>query len=399
MSDRDNNNFWLFLEVLANYRTFIIFTATLLTTLTVAIVWNLPKEYTAEGLLLPPSESSSIIINTGDYEKRLTKLDMGPLTGTTDIFVRILESRTVSDKIINDFNLIEHYDKVRLSDAYHKLMDRAYITKTREDLLEISVTDRSAEMSANLVNAFIDELHNVYKSIVAEKANEKITFYTSKLDELQSELQQVKQEFIDFQLEHKTIDFNQQTKLVMEQAIELKVKLAEINMNISLSNDGSNLSKSDLTNPKKSINLQLSELEKGGGTSSFFNLPLDKIPLLKREYEALFTKVKVKEAISALLLERVEQAKIQSQGTVPEFSVLQRAKVPDIHSFPHKSKVLIIGFICSLFLSVLLASFLNYFNKLQSESPENYLRARSFLDAYMGWIPGVKKNKKSEESQ
>ena len=123
MSDRQNNNFWLFLEVLANYRNFIFVTVISLTALTVAIVLVIPKEYTAQGLILPPAEIRSVNINTGDYEKRLTKLDMGPLTGTTDIYVRIMESRTLSDKIINDFNLIEHYNKKQLTEAYNILME------------------------------------------------------------------------------------------------------------------------------------------------------------------------------------------------------------------------------------------------------------------------------------
>jgi len=138
---------------------------------------------------------------------------------------------------------------------------------------------------------------------------------------------------------------------------------------------------------------QLVQLEENNPDSSFFSLPVASIPTLRGQYEEFYSRVRVGESLYRILLEQLEQVKIQENEKTPTISILDRARPPDTKSKPKRTMIVGGTFGLSVIFAVFVAAFLEYLVRLKQRSPEDYVRARYFIDAFFGWLPGVKKSK------
>jgi capsule polysaccharide export protein KpsE/RkpR len=212
--------------------------------------------------------------------------------------------------------------------------------------------------------------------------------------EVKNEMDSARGELEDFQMKYKAVDFDEQTRLAIEQAANLKISLSEIEFQlklneISLGKDNAELV--ELKSKKKIIKQQLFNLENENSDSSFFSLPVASIPAIKGQYELLFSRVKVAEGLYQVLLNQQEQIKMKELEKMPTITVLDRATPPELKSRPKKSYIIISAFILSLMFSFFLAVVLGYFERMEKEKPEDYKRAIYFMYAFFGWLPGVKK--------
>jgi capsule polysaccharide export protein KpsE/RkpR len=142
---------------------------------------------------------------------------------------------------------------------------------------------------------------------------------------------------------------------------------------------------------REAIQHQLKRLEIGGTDTSYFSLPVASIPGLKGEYELLYGRVRVTESIYNMLLEQLERARIQEEEQSPSISVLDRARPPELRSRPQRTMMVGATFGLSLIAALLLAALLEYLDRMKSRRPEDYARAQFVTDAFLGWLPGVRR--------
>ena len=397
MNQEKSSNFWLFLEVLANRRGMILGIVILAIIGSVLAALLLPKWYKAEALLLPPKNIASSFVGSSNFSEAVSitgGLNLPVLATPNDLYARMLQSRTVTKIVIDKFDLQKHYNTQTAKETYDALLYYTTIRVTEEGLLSISVEDKDPQFSADITNALIDALDSVNKSIISDRINQTKEFVETRLQQVLLALDTARSDLQNFQSKYKTVDFDQQTRLAIEQAIQLKIKLAELELKIQMSEISlgkNNAELVDLKQQRTIIKGQLDNLENTNSDSSYFSLPVAEIPQLKGEYEQLYSKVKVSEALYQVLLEQREQAKMKEFEKLPTLSVLDKAEVPQIKSKPKRTYIVVGTTAISFFIAVFLAAILEYFRKLQSSSPEDYNRAVHFLSAYFGWLPGIKK--------
>lgn len=397
MNQEQSNNFWLFLDVLAKRRNMIITLTVLATAISVIVSFMLPKWYKAEALLLPPKNIVSSVSGSSGLTDAIsitTGLNLPVLATPTDVYARMLKSRTITSRVIDQFDLKDRYKARNFEETYLALMAHTRINVTEEGLLSVSVEDKDPQMAADITNAFIDELDKVNREIIADRIDQTKTFVESRLQQVTHELDSARTNLEQFQTKYKAVDFDEQTRLAIEQATQLKIKLAEIDLNYKMSEltlGENNADLRELKQQKKIIQQQLNQLETTNTDSSFFSLPVADIPSLKGQYEILYSRVKVAEALYQTLLQQREQAKMKEFEKMPTISVLDRAKVPELKSRPQRSLIVLGTFVLSLIVTIFLAALLESFVKLKEKSPDDYDRAMRFMSSYFGWLPGVKK--------
>jgi len=110
--------------ILAKHKNLILWTVAAAAILSAVISLVLPRSYTANAKILPPQESSSIasamIGQLGPLFGAAAGKDLG-LRNPNDMFVAMLHSRTVSDRLIDRFSLMSVYNKKFRVEAQHKL--------------------------------------------------------------------------------------------------------------------------------------------------------------------------------------------------------------------------------------------------------------------------------------
>ena len=398
MTDRNSSsNLWLFFELLARRRNFIVSFVVILTIIATVTVFLLPKWYQSTALMLPPKEMTAPVAGLAALSEvvSVTKgLDLPVLVTPSDVYARMLRSRTITGKVIDSFNLQLRYKTDNAEDTYEALMDHAKFNVTDEGLLQVVVEDKDPEIAADMANAFVDELDKVNRHIVSERARENREFIEDRLATVKAELEKSRSDLEAFQEKNKTVDFDQQIHLAVEQAIDLKTSLAKLDIDImvkekTLGPDNAELI--DLKRRREMYQKQLEQLERKNPDNSYFSLPISDIPGLRGQYEVLYSRVKVGEGLYKVLLEQLENAKIAENEKSSTISVLDRATPADVKSRPRRTLIVGTTFGFSIFFALLFAAIFDYVDRLRAESPENYRRIMMFVDAFFGWIPGVRK--------
>lgn len=397
MNEIPSSNLWLFFEGLARRRGFIFLFIILVTLAAVVVSLLLPKWYEANALLLPPKDISMPV---GSYSKlaevvSLTEgLNLPVMVTPTDVHARMLSSRTLVERVIEKFDLKNYYGTTNMIETHLVFMSHARIEVTPEGLLSVSFEDRDPQMAADITNALVAELNLLNQEIVTSRAKQSKTFIEQRLAEVAHELDSLREVFEQFQLDNKAIDFDQQTRLAIEQAVQLKVSLTNIEIDLQMSELMLGKDNPDLVEKRKRRDIikgKLEQLETLNPDSSFFSLPIALIPRLKGEYQNLYRRVRVNESLYTILLEQLEQAKIHEREEAPTITVLDHARVPEVRSRPRRTLIVAGSFGFSVLAAVMLAFIFEYFRQLSEKKPEDYKRVAMFIAAYLGWLPGVRR--------
>lgn len=393
--DTQSNNLWLFLELLARRRGLIFGIVLLAVIAAVVISFILPKWYQAEALLLPPKDVSSTIEGLSRLEEVVSVtggLNLPVMVTPSDVYARILRSRTIADRVIEQFNLKSRYETTTQFETYLALHSHTNFAVTDEGLLSITVEDKDPQAAADMANAFVDEIGRVNQEIVTARARQNREFIQSRLEQVTIELDSARAALQRFQETYRAVDFDEQTRLAIEQASQLKIDLARVELDMQLAERQLGRNNPELMEKRQRrdiIQEQLNKLEIGGADSSFFSLPVASIPALRGQYEMLYSRVRVSESLFNILLEQLEQAKIQEGQQSPTISVLDRARVPEIKSRPQRALIVGGTFVFAFIFAILLAAILEYLARLRDHRPEDYRRAMFVVNAFFGWIPGV----------
>ncbi|HEX2897146.1 MAG TPA: Wzz/FepE/Etk N-terminal domain-containing protein [candidate division Zixibacteria bacterium] len=397
MNESSPGNFLLLLETLARRSRFIILFVGLATLLAIIISLMLPKWYKATATLLPPKQVTVPVGGLGEFAEAVSVtsgLSLPVLVTPSDVYARMLKSRTIAEQIMKRFKLNDRYDIYNFDEAYEALMDNTDFRVTAEGLLTVSAEDKEPQMAADITNAFVEELDKVNREIASQRAKHNRDFVAGRLEQVKSELDSARSAFEQFQTKNRTVDFDQQTKMVTERAIDLKIKMAEIDLELEMT--GQELSQDnpkilELQRKRRIISDQMEQLENQNPDNSYFSVPISKIPSLRGRYEMLYSQVRVNEALYELLLGQMEQAKIQVSENSPTISVLDPARVPTLRSRPQRTLIVVATFAFSLVAAVFGSATADYFARLRKQNPDQYKTVEMLLNSYLGWLPGIKK--------
>jgi len=269
---------------------------------------------------------------------------------------------------------------------------------TDEGLLSLSVEDRDPGTAADIATTYVEELIALNRELLSTSARTKREFIEARLIEVRTQLDSARQELERFQLENRTVNLDEQARLILNQAVDLKVEQARLELDIRMTEQRFGAQHPELAEKQERLGFigrQLAELEwSGAGDSSFFSVPISAIPGLRGKYESLFARVRVNESIYGTLLELFEQARIQEQEDSPTIAVLDWPRVPDLRTRPQRTVIVLASFICSLILAVFLAAWLEFVGRMRETRPDDYHRLAAFAGAYFAWLPGVRRHRR-----
>lgn len=399
--DEREFNLWKLLELIARRKRFIISFVGIITILAIITSFLLPKKYEAQALILPPKNDNYKLGWSGSSVADLISLTSGlqlPIMATaTDVYARIFSSRLLAERVIKANNLDRYYNIEVGPSLFERVKRNSDFRVSPEGLLEVRFKADKAELAAAVVNSYVKEMDQLTRDLASDRARVVREFLEGRSDEVAQELEKARLDLKDFQKENKAIDIDRQTQLAIQAAVELKISLAKNEIDLSVKERSLSDSHPEVINLNRKIEeikRQIWNLEFGGADSSYFNLPMSGVPLLRIQFAELSGKVKIAEALYKILIEQYEQAKIQEKMNTPIISVIDRAIPPELPIWPRKKLIAIGAFILSFCLALIYVLLFQYLDNLKSKSPEDYERAKFTLRALLGWLPGVKKSLK-----
>jgi len=149
--------------------------------ITAIIVFIMTPIYRAETRILPPQTGSSSIALS-----MLTQMSGVPDIASTalglktpgDLYVGMVKSRTIADRIIDRFELMKLYDTEYREDARKELLEDVLGAETDKNsgIITVSVDDKDPKRSAGMANAFVEELKNLTKGLAVTEAAQRRLF-------------------------------------------------------------------------------------------------------------------------------------------------------------------------------------------------------------------------------
>lgn len=352
----------------------------------------LPKTYESSARVIPPSDSAggltSLVASSGLSDlASLAGIPSGGGSGA--LFVGFLRSRTVSDAIIDKFDLMHVYDQEYRVKTYEDLSDHVSIELDSESgILSIKIGDEDPQRAANIANAYVAELQSLNQKLNLETAGRERLFLEERLQVVKRDLIAAEEAITQFRKKNRTFNLDAQSTAVIEALATMKADLAakEVRLGVlstiqTAESPEYKLVKEGITQLKEQIReLELEESPTGKkyAPGDIFIAPAT-VPQLNLEFGRLMRDFKIQEGLFELLTKQYELAKLSEAKNSPPLQVLDIAVPADNQSKPKASIVFIGMFFVLSFFSIIYLFFLEYFKNASSKDQARFAEIRQSL--------------------
>lgn len=344
--------------------------------ITAVISFMMPSKYRAETRILPPPQSCAgisgqMLSGVGDISKGFGA--MFGLNTSNDICVGILKSRTISDRIIDKFGLIELYETEYREEAREELDDSVSIETGEGDIISISVEDESSERAAKMANTFVEELQKLSQTIAVTEASQRRRFFENQFKRVKEDLIKAEEILQSFQEKTGAVKMDEQAAAIIEFISKLKAlivaKQVELDV-IKTYTTSRNSDRQKVEEELKGLKGELKKLEGKSGNNPDSLIPTGKIPEIGVEYIRKLREVKYNQTLFELMVKQYEIANMDEARKSTGIQVIDKALPPDK---PVKSKrtLMVAG---AAFIGFLLGSLLAFFREYVeriSDDPKN----------------------------
>ncbi len=151
----------------------------------------LPKWYTASTVILPPQQQQSAAASAISQLGALAGLAGGfaNIKSPADQYVALMQSATVSDHIIDQFDLRARYKAEFRQDARKQLKESVRISVGKKDgLITIDVDDREPARAAAMANAYVEQLRQMTNGLAVSEAQQRRMFFEQQLGQTKERL-------------------------------------------------------------------------------------------------------------------------------------------------------------------------------------------------------------------
>jgi capsule polysaccharide export protein KpsE/RkpR len=318
----------------------------------------IPARYDAVARLMPPDQSgssgalmSALMANGGELLAALGGGSFGTHTSGATI-VGVLNSRTVEDDIITQFDLKRVYGEKRLEDARRVLKKRSSIAEDRRSgIITIVVQDRSPQRAAKLAQAYVDDLNRKVASLTTSAAHRERIFLEGRLATVKEQLDDATLRLSQFSSKNKTLDPQVQGKAMLDAASALQGQLiaAETELSGLKQIYGSENYRVKAAAARvgelraKLRTMSGSQADASSVTETQLYPSLEQLPLLGNTYLDLARQAKIEEALYEVLIKQYELAKVEEAKELPSIKILDEPVAPDRKSFPPRLLIIVGG--------------------------------------------------------
>ena len=376
-------DFMEYLEVIFRYRKMIVRNVCVAAIAMALISFLLPRQYTAESSLLPPDDTQSGGLFSSTAAMPFAQLGLMPVSSTADLFVQIMQSRSVIDRVLDlSFHaangdtvpLMKLLDAESPADGRRKLRDRMAVSASKEGVIRVRVEMPDPIVAAEVTNALVRSLDIVNQQKYTTRAKNSRLYIEEQLRLTEEKLKAATDSLTTFKERYKAVALEDQTKTAIEQAGELKGKIIakEVELGVALQTmKADNVYVVTLQKEIDELKKQYDKLQFGdtnvlSDTSEFY-VPFATIPMVARQLSMLTRNVKVQETVWELLNRQYYQAKIQEARDTPTVQVLDEAIPPEIPSRPKKKLLVLVAVFLSFLGSVFWAFVRAYVDRLKAQ--------------------------------
>ncbi|WP_036244526.1 GNVR domain-containing protein [Massilia sp. BSC265] len=319
----------------------------------------LPNVYEATTKLLPPQQSQSsttaLLSQLGGAAGFAA--GMG-IKNSNDLYVGMLKSRTVADRLIAKFNLKKVYDTDSLDAARIRLEKNTTISAGKDGLISIQVEDKNKQLVAPLANAYVNELTQLNKVLAVTEASQRRMFYEQQLEKAKDNLASVEGELKGALDRRGVISVDTESRAMLETVARLRAQASvkEIQLNsMAAFVTRDNPQYKQVSEELASLRGELAKLENGRGAEGGDNQSPSAGGQSGFQNAKLLRDVKYYQMLYELLAKQYEVARLDEAKDPSIIQVLDPAAEPERKAKPRRVLIVALATIAGLLLAVLSA--------------------------------------------
>lgn len=333
----------------------------------------MPALYRAEATILPPQTNASSMAS-----QMLSQLGGGGASGLAgavtakaglvELYIEMLKSRSLQDKIIDRFNLKNRYSVKWYAQARAKLNGFLVVKPQKGGIISLSVVDKDPKFAALLANAFISELKNMNQTLAITEAAQRRLFFEQQVEKVKENLTQAEDEMRSFQEKTGVIKVEEQAAAAMNSIAQLRaqISLKEVVLNVMKTYAmPKNRDRQILEEEILSLKNQLHRLEVRGQGNTDKYVPTSQIPRVGTEYVRKMRNLKYQEALYKFMVERYEAAHLDEAKNESFIQVLDNAYPPEGKDSPRRSRLVGLYALFGFCLGVFYVCIEEYLSKIQ----------------------------------
>ena len=162
--------------------------------LALGITTLIAPTFTAVTTFMPPQQSQSGAASALASLGSLAGLAGGAAGSPGERYVALMQSVTVSDRLVDQFKLMDVYEAKFRVDARKSLATNVRIGLGKKDgLITVEVDDKSQQRAADIANRYVDELRRMTGTLAVTEAQQRRAFFERQLQQSRDRLVQAQQ--------------------------------------------------------------------------------------------------------------------------------------------------------------------------------------------------------------
>lgn len=323
----------------------------------------LPPVYRAETKILPPQRGNtgmaSQIINQFGTAAGLFGAAL-PVKPPGELYVGMLQARTVVDRIIDRFGLIEAYGMKFREGARKKILEKVLSAEMekKSGIIVVTVEDRDPKRAAEMANAFVEELKLLTGGLAVTEAAQRRLFFEEQLGKTKVALTRSEDAVKGFQEQTGALQIDAQAKAMIEGIAKLRAAIAAKEVELRVFQSYATPQNPDLQRveeERRGLLSELRKLEASSGKGYDPLMPTGRMPAVGTEYLRKLRDLKFNEALYELLLKQYEIAKLDEVINAAVIQVIDRAIPPERKAKPRRALIVLLAAVTGLFLSLVIA--------------------------------------------
>ncbi|QEE29183.1 lipopolysaccharide biosynthesis protein [Terriglobus albidus] len=391
-------------------RVFLIAAACSLT-----LAFVIPKRYSSTAMIMPPANtnSSSVMIAAlagralgGGSNNSFSSL-AGSLLGTgntTALYIDLIKSGTISDHLIERFELQKVYDKRYRIDTAKKLARRTSVAEDKKSgVITITVEDSDRVRARDLAQGYLDELNLLLTHTATTSAHQERVFIERRLQTAHTDLIRAQKELSNFSTSHTTIDIKEQTRAMVDAMARVQAELIAEQSSLSSLRQiygDQNIRVKSAESRIGSLQQRLNSI--AGPSNSGVDVPvsndqpypaLRSLPQLAVPYAELYRNLRIQETLFELLTQQYELSRIEEAKDVPVVSVIDTPGIAEKKSFPPRTLLTLALTVMSLLITAAFLLIRDRWEQIPAETPQKIFlqQIAASGNRVLHRIPGVRR--------
>ncbi len=394
-----------FLRILLRWRRPLLVFSLLAALVATAVTFVLQPRYYAQASILPPSDTPGV----GGLSALLEQYQV-PIPGGTatpflpTLYAAIVRSRKMGTRLLDDFALREALPGRNDEEDVQVLRKRTFLKYTDEGILLVGFEDADAKRGAEITNAYVRLLDEFIREFNSARAGNTRTFVAQQVERCSADLARSEETLRDFQLQHRAIEIDTQTEGALEIASGLQARIIAKEAELKM------LQQHALPEAPE-VRLKQTELRVlregyadllGADPGSLTGVDAEaeklfprfkEVPDLALQYYRLVRDVKMQTALYTMLLQQLEQARIEEQKNTHVLSVLDWATPSVEKVFPRRLRIVTIAALAGFVWVAILAVFVEKLRERRASAAEAARLAalRAEWQRMPGWIRSLER--------